>query len=499
MKDLFVGISEVLNPAVIYEGNYGFPIETLYSCSKMEDKRNLVSEYFYIHYLKSLFSLLNGFDKVIDRIYLVSDLNKTKSERVLRISLELITQEICVALVGDGPDLKGDYSDFKEVVSNFFMNYKKAITCLEEGKDNEDLKKYIERINNLYIRNENYRKSVYGKKYVPLNFYEYLKNLRSKIVEFLIVYNRLVNLCDKEVNLNELEELLDLDKFYFSMAIVLVETSKIAEKVDGKLQHSFVFVEVYIKRLMELMNRYGYKISMDVVLPDGRKVKASDEYLINEYNMLRNRHPEFKTVVIDRDDSIDYHDLDTTREIFDIIDAAVKSKELEVSWRLFKKGEKLESSSILSDVGVRSPKKELSIEEKNSELRKRIDFFESSPFLYRVEGINNFEGYIGYIYPNGYVIFEKFYKNCKTFELAEIDATYVMTITNFIELSKLTKPQIIRYIKDGNTDVMRKYHTSSWEDRLSKIINGNGYDANTMSIIDSLVKSGELSKKEVKV
>ena len=127
-----------------------------------------------------------------------------------------------------------------------------------------------------------------------------------------------------------------------------------------------------------------------------------------------------------------------------------------------------------------------------------MDFFESSPYLYRIEGINQFEGYLGYIYPNNLVIFERFYKDLIHFELANNHATYIMNLNNFIEMSKLSKLEIMQYIKDGNTDVVRKYHTSSWKNKITAVIEGKGYDIDTIQTIDELIQNHQLEKRGAK-
>ena len=72
-----------------------------------------------------------------------------------------------------------------------------------------------------------------------------------------------------------------------------------------------------------------------------------------------------------------------------------------------------------------------------------------------------------------------------------------MTLNNFIDMSKLSKPEIIQYIKAGNTDVARKYHTNSWENKMSAVIEGKGYDMDTIQIIDELIGTHQLEKKGV--
>lgn len=493
MSNYYDGIYEVFNPPLVYEGNYIFLIRSLYECSKKKNGKNLVEEYFYNNYIKEIISLIKEYENLIGDLFLISDLNVDGEGRSLKVSLGIITQRICLSMVDDIPELGSDYSTYKEKVGDFFKNYKKAITCLQRKELNNELKDYITRIENLYSRNEEFRKEKHGNKYVPMDFFLYLEKLRSKIVEFLVVYKRLVNVCNKEVNLKELEDLLDLDQFYFTMAKLIIENNKVVEKTEGKLHYSFSYVDVYIEKLKYLMETYSYDIVADVVLLDGKIVKLSAKDLIREYNVMKNRHPECRTVVLDGEAGVNYQDIRVFNGILTQIETAMKDKELSVSWKLFKKGEREDESSVLSKVS--SERKEKTDDEKNEELRRRIDFFESSSYLYRVEGINNFEGYIGYIYDNGYVIFEKFYKSKDGYELALGNATYIMNFANFIEMSKLSKLDIIEYIKAGNTDIIRRYHTSNWAKKIEAIINGVGYDVDTTKVIENLIKNGEINNR----
>ena len=110
-------------------------------------------------------------------------------------------------------------------------------------------------------------------------------------------------------------------------------------------------------------------------------------------------------------------------------------------------------------------------EEKINNLMKKWEFFDSSNYIVTIKGINEMEGYIGYIYPNGTVLFEQFFDDKKNNEPAFYKAIYVMDILNFINMSSLSKTEIMDYIKhnpDGN--VKRIYHTKHWTEKAKKII-----------------------------
>lgn len=70
-----------------------------------------------------------------------------------------------------------------------------------------------------------------------------------------------------------------------------------------------------------------------------------------------------------------------------------------------------------------------------------------------------------------------------------------MNLNNFIEMSKLSRLEIIKYIKEGNRDVSRKYHTSSWKKKMTAVIEGKGYDIDTIQTIDELIQNHQLEKR----
>ena len=93
---------------------------------------------------------------------------------------------------------------------------------------------------------------------------------------------------------------------------------------------------------------------------------------------------------------------------------------------------------------------------------ERIKIIEQSGFLTCIKGKNSFAGYYAFVYSTGTVILEKFWSDEERLLPAKEDATFVMNIDNFMEMSKLSKLKLIEYIKSfPNTGVKRRYHTSS--------------------------------------
>lgn len=98
---------------------------------------------------------------------------------------------------------------------------------------------------------------------------------------------------------------------------------------------------------------------------------------------------------------------------------------------------------------------------------EKKEFFDSSdPFL-KVEGKDTFDGYVGYIYPNGKVVLDKFYDDADKKKVASEEAIYVMDLDDFYTLSHLSKSKII-----ANRLCKRFYHRGDWQERVKKEITG---------------------------
>ena len=494
MSDMISGIETIFNPYLTYSGNYPVYIELLEICSKKENNKNLVDEYLNRKYINNIRELV---PIELGHIQLVSDesIDKTKG-RVLKISLEDITDQVCLNLTLDKPDDLEDnnYRNYKLVVKDFFKPYKLAISSLLKKEENKELEKYTNNLKQLFsIYLENTPNSNQNQ---DEHFYHFLKTIREDIGSFLLWYNQLIEICQKPIDLKELESLLDLDKFYFVMAEYLLEINKFSDQKFNCLQSSMAYVDIYVQKLIQLKKENNYSLCVNMPQLDGKMVTATTDSLIEEFIKLKNKYPEYQVVYFQPKDGINYRDIDVFNQIVTALEDERNAKKLAVSWKLFKKGEK-EKGENTNQIISHIKKEEKSQEEKNRELRNRLDFFETSPYLYHVEGINNFEGYLGYIYPNNLVIFERFYKDTKKYEPADNNATYIMTLNNFIEMSKLSKLEIMQYIKDGNTDVVRKYHTSSWKNKITAVIEGKGYDIDTIQIIGELINTHQLEKKGV--
>lgn len=268
----------------------------------------------------------------------------------------------------------------------------------------------------------------------------------------------------KPIDLNVIEENVNIDELYLYIASEFMNIEKIYEEDRGTLSNLFIYIEKYVFAAIEMKKTRKYNEKLEVTFKNKKNIYTTDS-IISDYIDMRFRHPEFGSSDV------------------------TKALALTASWEFIRKGKK---DNVIPETEPnnniqRKTKKPEDMTKRKLNMIKRQKFFEETPYIYQVIGKNNFEGYIGYIYADGTVRFEKFYEDLERQIPADDNATYKMTIDNFEEMSRLTKPEIIRYILSGASDVRRFYHTKTWEERMKQDINASDYDQETVARIDDLL------------
>ena len=139
-------------------------------------------------------------------------------------------------------------------------------------------------------------------------------------------------------------------------------------------------------------------------------------------------------------------------------------------------------------------------------LEEKLEYFSNTNPVIELFGIDTFTGYTAYMYSNGVVILEKLYKRIDTKNGREIivpakdEAIYVMNYSEFIDLSKYTKPELMQEIIDfQNPNVKRIYHTpnGSWKEKINKLINGSGYGNLDYELFDEITNKLKEDTKQL--
>lgn len=492
-------IEEIFNPRVTYEGNYPIKSDVLRYASKIKDGKNLFDEFMKKKYVGPINNYLSNLNRVGEyEFYLLSDLDE-ENGRTLKVSGLLFLIQFCGRFIGECPELPEDLNEVHIILKDFFRKYRKDISRLLNNEMDEDTKRIDENLKKKYLIGEEYKKKLFGKNYKFMSYTRYLELTKENIGSFLIALRYLIPLFDEKIDLKELEECLDLDKFYLAMSKQLIEVSKSVLNEYGKVHSSFVHVEKYIMAIKELRSKVDYNVSVKTCLNDGQVITVSVDDVIREYNEIKILYPNFNLYSLEDDGITDYRDIKNVMDLTQTLEEYISSKKLEASWEFIRRGTKdifLDKQEDLMDkIDTKHSKKKKTKEEKEQLVVDRMNFLDETNYLYKMTGKNNFTGYIGYLYSNGVVVFEKYYKNYETREPVESNATYVMNFNNFVQMSMLTKSEIMNYIRQGGNGVSRIYHTSTWCKRMMRVINGNVYDDKVVDAIDRLIDSGKITKK----
>lgn len=193
---------------------------------------------------------------------------------------------------------------------------------------------------------------------------------------------------------------------------------------------------------------------------DGFKVTPKSLYL--EYRQMLIDNPELRV--------IDSTSFDFSNMTLEDVNLYMKKylQDLSATWDFLPPDE---SNDVLTLQNITTKTKTNPIDEE--ELKRRIvdmfmdkkEFYGSTNPMFRVKGKDTFDGYIGYIYPNGKVVLDKFYENASRGELAYGNAVYIMNLDDFYELTKLSKTTIIR-----DKMCKRFVHSGDWKERVRKEI-----------------------------
>jgi len=169
-------------------------------------------------------------------------------------------------------------------------------------------------------------------------------------------------------------------------------------------------------------------------------------------------------------------------------------------WEILSPGNKIIDDKIKEQNISQNKSDNNSVKQKEAYESRKTRVIEGFNYLINLEpvrtfkGLGKFEGYIGFEFENGIVIFEKVYDELGNISLH--NATYVMNKYNFKRLSKFTKSQIMFILKQSKTGIKRIYHTEnmkSWKASVDALVKNSDYSPEDYDYIDELIA---LRKKE---
>ena len=369
----------------------------------------------------------------------------------------------------------------------------------------------LERLNRLRkIKTESQLKKEFPYLYQS---YEEFTNMKAhaEIQKKLSPYAYFAFLKEKNYNKYDIELLENVKTFpdfikYVSESFQILIDEK--EQLSSLAEETKIDSRVFGFRTSEKLELYIAHLYMKAALSNStdKETKQKISYFLSAY-MFENAEQLDDDVVLkcpninyngEKKDTITKRDvyegfkrlLITTPELFNVnfdyhiftdmsqteIDNLMREylETLKLKWDIIPSGEELPIPKEILETQAKEKqnqttqqRKQLTKEQIEELFYQKKSFFDSSEPLLRVMGKDTFNGYIGYIYPNGTVILDKYYEDAKKEKLATSVAIYSMNIDDFYRLSSLSKTEIIR-----DRLCKRFYHRGDWQNRVQKEITG---------------------------
>ena len=506
----------VLDPVITYDGDFTFqPLrdhfyhgkEDILALNSKIDKNgnnmylNLMHSYFYNTVnLDRLGSLPDG----IIFPLLVSSMDEEGKHRVLRYSY-IFT----VCNLTEDKDALSNGTDVEVLCENARDWYKEQRRIIKEYKSLRLASPYTEVVLRRFCATPGFirangpltveeimaNKETIDKKITD----EWLDGTANKFTDVIVTLRHIKDYTSEKRNLpqDKFMDCFDEDVFLLMIMKVIIDNQASSIRMIGAPDNCLVEVAQYLATLERAKLR-GYNPVIKYYDRGSREVKKyTVKDLKRDYERLVTKYKDKIRNYELTSDQVERLGLDHDIEAMDKFRELIKEDDeniIKADWDILSPGEKEET--------IAAPRRTNSSNSSET-TKKRIDedeilyrryIFQQTEYLKQIVGREKFKGYVGYIYENGLVIFEKFYEEGG--KVAQMQATYVMNYKNFIEFTQLTKPEILEYIKNtDNQDVMRLYHTKNWADRLASVIGSVDKTMESQVFVETLASGDVRTRK----
>jgi len=370
------------------------------------------------------------------------------------------------------------YKDEKETYKAFREEVRRRITEIKNIKDEEDL------IRLDFISDEIYKKLKQAPKHISQNAIKDAKENRIKLYTNILFDIKYLYEKTNDIDITDnIDKYIDPEKFALWLAGISMYTINIQfdniknkenkeESLTEGCKDLFKFVIDYHKFLSKnpkYKNNYEKKVLLSL------KVSENNKRGLYSTTDFTKEYTEFYKRYLFENEDIDDELLSMMAEI--------PPKDMFVDWEILpstsninkensyiQNNHNITNQNKLQTTGKLKVSKDEIYKKKKELLEEKITFFSSTVPIIKIKGTNKMKGYYGYVYRNGNVIFEKYYEDIDNYVPAINEAIYVMNIHNFMELSKLSKSEIIEYIKENKSSVRRIYHSKNWKEKIIRII-----------------------------
>lgn len=496
----FNGSSVIFDPVPSYSGDWIFTINNLKTNAKVVNGKNLYEEFYRETYQKPLEEIFKT-PRILDlHVGMISQPNSDNIGRCLRYSKVDFYIELASFLSQNIDRYRKTDDEHQQylmsLLSNISIDNDTINMAFSEALKEKalKLKDLMEKeFNSEYFEVAMQDYAPYEKK---MEFADYIKSAYKITTDFQKGMLGLGDFFDRKVDHKKLSEAFDPDTFYLLFAKIIYEFSLIREQENGSLDNSYAYLYYYqnaVEEVVKTDKRYDPKIKF--TLPSGKRIRYSRWNMQLDFQELMKRHPEaksFKLPNLDDGTKEKYKDIGLMEKLTQLYASDTKA-----NWEFLPEGEGIKRGPHSNTTYTKRIKNKDKTELIN-EVNMRISILENSGFIGRpIKGLNTFSGYYAFVYPNGKIILEKFWENEETMNPAVHTATYVMNIDNFIEMSKMSRINLVEYIKMfPESGIKRIFHTSvnDWQRNLYCEINGTYRMEDAIDFINSL-NSGVLKNE----
>lgn len=465
-------ISELFLPEVIVKGkNIG-----ICELNKHSNDDKLLYYLKHNYFIDILNRIPNIPDSLLNSCSLSFDIEKNLDIN-LSISFESILRMFTNYITGEylSPSDCNNLEEYKDKFIDKITTYgdllARVLDNVATEEEHNKVREELERINKIRVNQ------------IPFNEKEYLNYAIDLILTLCDSIDEIKKACNVTIKPDEIDNLINNDTFYLEEAFKLFVSYKDAIKENKKVKkEEYLVLAKYINAVKRIKERKNYDTvisSYEFTSLGYESVSAS--LLLEEYQKLLSANSDY--------------DLEKA-PLYNILTNRDKAQTLVANWNILPKGhiKRLKDTKVDSKPRVKE-KKAATFSEEYEKVTKRKAFLDNTDCIV-IDGVNRFKGYVGYYYPNGLVFFEIFFEDGNELK-PKTGATYIMNIENFVEMSALSIPEVMEYIKDGGTDVRRINHTSTWQDRVLDAIDGKLYTEVIKDIISKKIDKNIEDKKEL--
>lgn len=489
---------EIINNSIPFKINIPIEYNNLLNMLDEKESFQILIQNFRAHMNKNLRSYLGNLEFSVKGYYMITD---DGNRNVLKFSSEdMIVSLFYFLNCPEERELMKQYSMNNELgkqidlLRNCFIKKRKQ---LENATCVEDLKDISERLYQCYLRDIDY--------YSDSKNFE--KQKSSDVLEFKKTSMWMKELfkkleqpmdCNMLYPINKVKLMLFLAKQYFEVAkVVVLENSfdyyalLLMKYVDSFLNRA----DVSDKVMMRMLYYYSPKLSKEWLdLDDDVRLSVKNysvRKLREEVSTFLEQHLDFKKnfELFSKYDKDDFCNL-SIREIVEYMDLIFE--EVQDNWKV------IEEKEIVGEVQTLIDRtKNANAEERNNMLliSKKISILLKHEPIKVIQGIDTFQGYYGFFYPNGNIVLETLYEDEEKKKIASGQASYSMGLDKFRDYAKLKKQELMK-----KEDVERLIHRGNWEERFVQMITREGKNPNNTFLellganIDSIVNLNELSR-----